>query len=111
MGRWKEEMEVEFVKLSNRVSAIEVMHEAYHKSQSNVYHRCGLLEDQVKILQDQVAQLLSSRPDNAMKSYKQIQEDWYARHSDMAKSPPDIKHFENKSSSQNLPFVRRDRPC
>lgn len=81
MGKWKEEMEVEFVKLANRVESLE----------------------------QQVVALSRDKAD-VLKSYKQIQEDWYARHGDMVRSPPDIKHFENKAA-QNLPFVRIDRPC
>ena len=51
MGRWKEEMEVEFVKLSNRIEALESQ--------------------------------IAARPDTALKSYKQIQDDWHAQHNSL----------------------------
>jgi hypothetical protein len=86
MGRWKEEMEVEFVKLSNRVETLEA---------------------EIKRFADEAR---AKYP--LAKSQKQIQDDWNARHGDMLKDPlphdgrydkhpPDISHFEQKAAASN----------
>ena len=47
--------------------------------------RVTLLEQRVVELMATVARL----KEPSLKSYKEIQQDWYARHGDMVKCPPD----------------------
>ena len=55
----------------------------------------SILACRVETLQRQIVSMLSevakSKQDNSLKSYKQIQADWFARHGDLVKCPPEKK--------------------